>query len=90
MELIVDSKRTEQVKIFAQLKALYASSGTSRNFKRLKHVPFTLPIERWEESLFNQFHDTKYFKIYCRNIDGHLRWLAVANKTGRQYVMEMK
>lgn len=91
MEFIVDSQRTEQVKIFGILKKTFAEGGTDRHFEKLKPVPHScVPLEKWEESYINEWIFSDYLKMYYRKIDGILRYLAVASQTGRQYVVIIK
>lgn len=91
MEFIVESPRTEQVRIFGKLKMLFAESATAPVFLRLKFLEnITIPLDIWDESFFNQWNNTDDFTIYCRRIDGILRWIVVTKKTNRQYIMIMK
>ena len=90
MEWIVESRKSEQIKIFAELKRMFNAGGSTGRFKRLKPLKFRVDKKDWMPSAYNVFLKTNYFKLYTKKIDGNITWLAIARGSKRQYILEMK
>ena len=89
MEWKVESRETEQRRIFFILKNMFMSGGTTKKFKRLKPLKYNVDIETWQHSVYNNFIKSTYCTIYSREIQGKITWIVQAEDTNRQYLLEM-
>lgn len=82
----IDRKEIEQAKIFASLKEMYSLGGSSENFKRLLSLKYSLTIvPTWDDSVYNRFIDTTYFKLKSKRIKEKWVIIAIATLSSRQY-----
>lgn len=88
MEKIVESVKTEKIKLFAKLKVILSGKVYSKKFSKLSHIPFTMDLSvknGWVESWMSKKADSPYFKVYTKKIGNYRMWVAVATNTGRKY-----